>query len=235
MLSGFIHQTYDDKHLVVINDDINVELCCNRSDVTIINCNRRMLLSEKRNLGIASGYHDIIFPYDDDDIFLPSRLSNHIKKYSDPDVNVYKNTSTYVTYGGKFLRGSGPPNDSSFRKKEWFRVGGYNIKELTGEDVELFDKMSNKLIEDDPNNIDFIYGWSGINYHLSHGTSLETMDERAYNQLKDMGLLGKKYWIEPNYQEYSKYLMLDKIYKTEQKELDITHVRSGEININHLL
>lgn len=235
MLSGFLHQSYDDKHLVIVNDDKNVDLCCNYDNVTVINCNQRMLLSEKRNLGIASGYHDIIFPYDDDDIFLPNRLHNHIKKYEDESINAYNNTACYVTYGGKFVVGGGPPNDVSFRKSEWFRVGGYVNKKITGEDVELFDKLSNKLIENDQNNKDFVYCFSGINYHLSCESSNTMMDERAYNQLKEMNLLGKKYWIEPNFDEYSKYLYLEKIHMSRNCDLDIFHLEPGKIDISHLL
>ena len=236
MLSGFLQQTYDDKHLVIINDDINIQLCCDRKDVTVINCNQRMLLSEKRNLGIASGYQDLIFPYDDDDIFLPNRLSNHIKKYEDIDINAFRNVSTYMTYSGKFMKGSGPPNDVSFRKSEWFNVGGYVTIGMTGEDTELYNKLTKKSIIEDPETSDFVYGWTGVNYHLSSSTTtLESIDERAYNQLKGMGLIGKKYWIEPNLDEYSKYLTLEKLYLEKKEDLLINHIRPGTIDISHLL
>ena len=57
MLSGFLHQTYNDKHLVIVNDDVNVELCCNEPSVTCINLNRKILLPQKRNIAIGLGYH----------------------------------------------------------------------------------------------------------------------------------------------------------------------------------
>jgi len=61
------------------------------------------------------------------------------------------------------------------------------------------------------------------------------MDERAYNQLKQMNLLGKKYWIEPNFDEYSKYLYLEKIHAFRNCDLDIFHLEPGKIDISHLL
>lgn len=234
MLAGFLSQSYDDKHLVVINDDTNVELCCAHKDVTIMNCNRRMLVSEKKNLGVASGYHDIIFPYDDDDIFLPNRLENHVEKYSDPSVGSYRNSCAYITYGGKFAKGHGSPNDVSFLKSEWFRVGGYVTKEIGGEDTELYNKLTNKLVLHDEDNIDFVYCFSGINYHLSCEIKLDSIDEKAYNQLKELNLLGKKYWIEPDFEEYSKYLTLEKLYLDKREELDIIHPKIGSIDISHL-
>jgi hypothetical protein len=109
------------------------------------------------------------------------------------------------------------------------------MKDLTGEDVELFNKMEKVLVEDDPEKIDFVYGWSGVNYHLSHGTTLDTMDERAYTQLKEMNLVGKKYWIEPNYQEYVKYVKLSQLHEKNGEDLEIKHIKPGEIDITHLL
>lgn len=231
MLAGFLMQDYPDKELVIINDDINIFLKCRHEGVTVINCNKRLLLSEKRNLGIASGYHDIIFPYDDDDIFLPKRISNHIKQYDNDDVMGYRNLSTYITYGGIFKKDSGPPNDFSFRKKAWFEVGGYVNKEITGEDVEIYNKISPKLVVSDDQNMDFVYCFSGINYHLSCGQTQETIDERAYIQLVDMNLLGKEYWIEPDFDEYRKYLTLVDTHAKTGQDLRIEHLKHGKINI----
>ena len=235
MLAGFLNQNYDDKHLVIINDDTNVELCCDYDNVTVINCNKRLLLSEKRNLGIASGYHDIIFPYDDDDIFLPNRVSNHMREYDDPTVGAFRNLSTYITCGGVFKMGSGPPNDISFRKKTWFNVGGYFNNEITGEDTELYNKIDNKKVVNDDSNMDFVYGWSGINYHLSISQSQKPIDERAYNQLVEMGILNKKYRIVPDHNEYEKYLKLVSMHEKNKVDIPFKHAKIGEIDISHLL
>jgi hypothetical protein len=50
-----------------------------------------------------------------------------------------------------------------------------------------------------------------------------------------MGLIGKKYWIEPNLDEYSKYLTLEKLYLEKKEDLQINHIRPGTIDISHLL
>lgn len=234
MLSSFLEQTYDDKRLVIINDDINVELCCRFENVTVLNCNRRLLLSQKRNIGIASGYEDLIFPMDDDDVFLPNRIANHVANYKGGN-SAYRNTSCYWTYDEKFFIGTGPPNDISFLRKVWFEIGGYATRGERGEDTELFDKIPNKLIVEDKTNKDFVYGFSGVNYHLSAGHSMSTIEERAINQLKDMNLFGRKYWIEPDFEEYQKYLILASTYDRIEREIPIGHPKLGNIDISECL
>ena len=235
MLSCFINQTYEDKHLVLINDDKNIDLCCDRKDVTVLNCNNRLLLSEKRNLGIASGYHDIIFPWDDDDVYLPKRMENHIEKYKNPEINCYRNIREYVLYGDEFIAdsGSGCFNSVSFRKTEWFRVGGYRHLTPIGEDQELLSKITGLLEEEAPDKSDFVYGWGGMNYHLS--CQSDGLEEIAYTQLDNMNLIGKKFWIEPNDEEYNKFVILDRLFRERKTSLKIKHISLGKIDISHLL
>ena len=57
----------------------------------------------------------------------------------------------------------------------------------------------------------------------------DTWPNRAAN------LIGKKYWIEPNYEEFNKFVTLEKMYNEKKESLIIKHVAQGEIDINHLL
>jgi len=236
MVASFLSQTYDDKHLVIVNDDKNVELCCENKQVTCINLNKKILLPQKRNIGTVVGYHDIIMQYDDDDIMLPQRISNHVKKHIEyPDAWYYWNKSSYIVYGDKFELAGCSPNHSSFLRKGWFDVGGYENNKNIGDDMEFFYKIPDiyKKEEDNPLLADYVYNFGGVNYHTSYEKD-SRIDEIAYNQLLKMNLIGKKYWIEPNYEEFNKFLKLETIYNEKKESLIIKHIRQGEIYIDHL-
>ena len=239
MLAGFISQTYDDKHLVIINDDRNVELCCNNDQVTCINLNKKILLPQKRNMGIMLGYYDLIMQYDDDDIFLPNRISNHVKKHiENPDIWYYWNKSSYIVYGDKFELAGCSPNHCSFLRKGWFSVGGYANNQNIGDDMEFYFKIPEEFKkeenENNPELADYVYNFGGVNYHTSYEKD-QTIDEIAYNQLLEMNLINKKYWIEPDYEEYNKFLILENLYKEKKETLQVKHIDQGKIDINHLL
>jgi glycosyltransferase involved in cell wall biosynthesis len=233
MLASFISQTYDDKHLVVINDDKNIKLECDRSDVSVINCNQRMTIGSKRNLGVAYGNFDIIFPWDDDDIFYPSWMYNHVKQYADPEVKAYRNYAAYIIYADKFAPHGGGMNSKSYLKTEWYRCGGYNPDLHIGEDTNLHCKLQGFKTEDNPDERDFMYGFSTSNYHLSNQHT--HIDALAFEQLQNIGLVGKSFNIKPDLEEYNKYLILDKLYKERQVDLEIRYLSDGNITIDHLL
>jgi len=235
MLASFLHQEYSDKHLVIVNDDKNIELKCASPMVTILNCSQRMIIGEKRNLGTAFGHYDIIFPWDDDDVFLPNRMNNHIQKYSDENIKAYRNYSTYIIYGDEFTTADGTPNDISFRKSEWFKLNGYQEKTWIGEDTEFFNKLIDNIwVENNPDNKDYVYNFGGVNYHLSCNSNPDSLEEIAFNQLKTMGLVGKTFWIEPDFEEYFKFLKLDSLYKKVKMKIPITHNSDAKITIPYV-
>lgn len=233
MLSSFIHQTYDDKHMIVINDDKNIQLCCDRKDVTVLNCDTRMNIGEKRNLGAVYKYFDVIFPWDDDDIYYPNRMMNHLKHYLDKSVRAYRNYSSYLLYGDMFLSDSGGPNNLSYRREEWFSCGGYGDVGIVGEDQELHNKLKGFKLETNENEIDFMYGFGTSNYHLSNEPP--NLEEIAFRQLENMNLVGKKFWIEPDFEEYNKYLNLDILFKKNKEPMKVKLLDGGKIDISHLL
>lgn len=231
ILASFLEQTYEDKHLVIINDDHNFTLCCDYKDVSIINCSNRLSIGEKRNLGASYGHYDIIHPWDDDDIFLPKRLENHMLQYNDEGVYAYRNFPSYITYGGKFNECGGGPNSISYRKKHLYEVGGYSVTENYGEDTELHDKLKNFKQDRNENNRDFIYSFSASNYHASCQIEDKHLEEIAYNTLVKMDILHKKYYILPDYEQYGVYKELDEIYRDKKEEITIKHIGDCRIEI----
>lgn len=230
MLASFEAQEYDDKHLVVINDDKNIILECDRPNVTVLNCNGRKSISIKRNMGITSGHYDIILPWDDDDIYLPNRISNHVNELNNPDINAYRNKACYIIYGDEFRKDPGAPvNSIAYKNSEWFRVGGYTELSQSFEDVEIFQKMDKIKEVEDYSNLDFVYHFGGVNYHAS--CYPKNLEEIAHNQLQKLNLFGKKYKIEPNQDQFNKVIELIEIYKKRQDTVKVLHKSDCEFDI----
>jgi hypothetical protein len=144
-----------------------------------------------------------------------------------------------MLYGNEFNVNSNYCHNSiSFLKSEWYRVGGYTDN-YVHEDVDFHDKLE-VVLDQDPTNIDFCYNFGGLNYHLSSNTENrqahhESIEDIAYQQLQDLNLVGKKFWIEPDFEQYNNFMLLDKIFKEKQQPLLIKHIGDAKIDISHLL
>ena len=231
LLASFLSQTYDDKELVLVNDDKNVELVCEHPNVTVINLNKKLLIGQKKNLATNLGYHDLYLPHDDDDIFLPNRIANCVKIHQDnPHINLYRNISNYTIYGDQFYVAGATLNAISYTRKGFFESGGYTHPVNSGEDQQFLSSMSKKLEIDDPNDSDYVYNYGGINYHLTY-TEDGVIENIAKAQLKEMELTNGKFYIQPDFEEYNKFVTLDKIYKETKTPVKVIHVGMGKIQI----
>jgi glycosyltransferase involved in cell wall biosynthesis len=231
MLASFLSQTYVDKELIIVNDDVNVTLKCNYDNVTCINLTERLLLPQKRNVGIGAAYGDIIMQHDDDDIMLPDAISTHVKKHMDNiHIWMYRNEASYFIDGESFKIATSSPTVCSYLRSAWYAVGGYNHTDNYGEDVEFFTKMPNKMVERDESDINYVYNWGGIDYHSSTNDPHEIKD-LAVKQLLDMGYLGKEYWIHPDYEMYRKFVKLKEIHQKFNKDIKIYHKKQGHFDV----
>lgn len=230
-LASFLSQTYDDKELVIINDDRNVTIACTYPRVTCINLNKKMLIGQKKNLATNLGYHHLYIPHDDDDAFLPYRIEQCVKVHMEcPEINYYWNRSGYIIYGEEFFIGQNTVNAMSYTRKGWFECGGYTHPLNSGEDKDYMDRMPKKHIVDDRSAVDYIYQYGGVNYHLTFEKDAN-IEAIAYRQLQSMNLIGKTYYIEPDFQQYSKLLELHEIYQATQNTVHVTHLGLGRLEI----
>lgn len=89
------------------------------------------------------------------------------------------------------------------------------------------------MVERDESNLNFVYNFGGLNYHLTCAEDRDII-KIAQAQLHYMQLLGGEFHIQPDDEEYEKFLILDKIYKAEQQDIKIKHVSDAKINISHV-
>ena len=170
---SFIRQDYVGiKELIILNDMNEQNLIYDHPDVVTVNVNKRFRnVGEKRNACAALCSHDILFVWDDDDIYLPHRISYSVNALGLGDF--FKTTKGFQLNNDKL---SGPVRNvfhsSSCWSRKWFDgVGGYTHMG-SGQDTDIehkFERIYGKKNSDIPDNdIFYIYRWSGTNsYHLS--------------------------------------------------------------------
>src|SRR6476469_4873368 len=76
-IHSFLLQDYSGpKEMIVLNDYADQILAFDHHEVRVVNYSRRFpSLGEKLNAAVALASHDLLFVWDDDDIYLPHRLS----------------------------------------------------------------------------------------------------------------------------------------------------------------
>ena len=166
LLASFKELNYDNKKLLIINDDKRIKYKLDKEDPNIDICNMdlHLNLSVKRNL-FASWDWDVIMHLDDDDFFLPERINNHLKKYNeDPSLEVYKNDAGFSFSENKiYIADYTAFTNHSMTRKGWFKSLGYTAFERSNfDDQSIHQNVMNRCNyknECDTENIDFVYWW----------------------------------------------------------------------------
>jgi len=176
----FLKQDYEgEKELIVLNDFDKQTYVFEHPQVKIINIPQRFkTVGEKRNAAASLCSHDILFVWDDDDVFLPHRISYTIQQMQEHKryENFFK-PARALTLNDNVI--SGPKGNLFHSGGAWSRkffdeVGGYPHMgsgqdwglEVKFEKSDKFEKKNyNKIpIEE----IYYIYRWSGTGtFHLS--------------------------------------------------------------------
>jgi glycosyltransferase involved in cell wall biosynthesis len=175
-LASFLYQEYPGpKELIIVNDYAEQTLVFAHPEVHVINVSHRFrTVGEKMNAAVALASHDLLFVWDDDDIYLPHRLCFSIAHF-DPRKGFFKPDHAWFWNDGLL---SGPTSNIFHAGSCWSRrlfdaVRGY-AAEGTGYDLIFEDHLAKQFpgaitpYPITPDDIYYLYRWSGTgSYHMS--------------------------------------------------------------------
>jgi hypothetical protein len=193
-IQSFLLQDYPGpKELIVLNDFDRQFLMFDHPEVTIINLPRRFrTLGEKHNAAVALALHDLIFVWDDDDIYLPHRLTFSVERF-DMRKGFFKPGRAWLWHDGRL---SGPEASvfaagSCWSRELFERVRSYAPMGF-GHDAEMearFEEVapgSTRSYDIGSKDIYYVYRWGGTGtYHGSgfghdqHRATAEFVDEQV--------------------------------------------------------
>lgn len=178
-IESFHRQDYrGEKELIVINDCPSQELVYNHPEVKIINRKEKYRsLGQKYNdafFNMATG--GIITPWEDDDIFLPWKISHCVNQMESKGLDYYKMPYAYFWNFGHIDEIS--QNlfwcAACYTKKLLKKMGGCSDKANAAADQSIENRIAefsdSFIIDNDPKNKPaayYIYRWGGIGTHIS--------------------------------------------------------------------
>jgi glycosyltransferase involved in cell wall biosynthesis len=173
---SFLLQDYGGrKEMIVLNDYDGQTLHFDHPEVQVINCPKRFrTVGEKMNAAVALASHDLLFVWDDDDIYLPHRLSFSVEHF-DVQKGFFKPHQAWLWKKGEL---TGPVGNLFHVGSCWSRqlfddVRGYPA-EGTGYDLIFEQRLTKRFrtaikeYKIQPAEIYYIYRWGGTgSYHMS--------------------------------------------------------------------
>ena len=147
----FLQQDDLHKELIILNDCPGQTFAFDHPDVRIFNEPERFpTLGEKRNRSVDLADGDLIAVWDDDDVFLPWRLSFTRERLAASGTPFYLAAEFWAYWGQNWLHDNQAaagwcyhPN-TLFTKALWRSVGGYPHCGV-GEDAQFFDRIHRLL------------------------------------------------------------------------------------------
>jgi glycosyltransferase involved in cell wall biosynthesis len=153
-LSMFLAQDYPNKELIILNDCPGQELLGDYPGVTIVNSPTRWnTLGEKRNAAVAMAKGEYIAVWDDDDIYMPWRLSYCMQRIQLLDPPVYCPAEYWAYWGDSNMHHNQAVLNwiyhpqMIFKKSEWDTVGGYPAVTLQEDTAFVRRILSARMIE----------------------------------------------------------------------------------------
>jgi GT2 family glycosyltransferase len=127
-IHSFLQQDYPGaKQLIVLNDTEGQILVCDHPEVHVVNVPRRFHSdAEKHKAAVGLASHDLIFPWPEDGVSLPHRLSFTVAHLA-PQAVFWKADKAWL-WNGEELGGpepEAPHGGSCFRRETFVKVHGY--------------------------------------------------------------------------------------------------------------
>ena len=177
----FLKQDYaGKKELVILNDRDDQELIFDHPDIKIINLKERVVpLGRKHNECIKHCGGEVLMCWDDDDIFLPHRISYSISNMRN---GIFHTRSGYSEDDAKQLT-IFPPHavahsTHAFNREIFDAVGGYPDTDHVAVDQMFMRKIYDRYGEYSTNvqdqDIFYIYRWKTVNTYHTSDCDMET-------------------------------------------------------------
>ncbi len=184
----FLDQDFPSKELLIYNDCVGQTFESCDPEVRIVNTDRRFAtLGEKRNACIQAACGEFIAIWDDDDVYLPWRLSLSLSEAERWNTPFYRPEAFLAFWDEDRLHDNhsvpGWLSHSTvmFRKALWLEVGGYPSCNV-GEDAEFFGRIHAHLGQDfitypiHPDDRFMILRGSSMYEHMSISGGLQALD-----------------------------------------------------------
>lgn len=149
----FLAQDYPNKELIILNDCAGQVFVSEFPNVRVINAKSRWpTVGEKRNSCISLATGSVIAVWDDDDVYLPWRLSYSVSEMARLKTAFYRPSDYWAYWGDGDLHDNqsvpGWPGHAyvTYTKSLWEDVGGYTAVNV-GHDAGFFDRVHAKLGE----------------------------------------------------------------------------------------
>lgn len=191
---SFLLQDYAGrKELIVLNDYAGQTLHFDHPEVQVINCPKRFrTVGEKMNVAVALATHDLLFVWDDDDIYLPHRLRFSVEHF-DSHKGFFKPDKAWYWEQG-VLRGLVKNSvfhvGSCWSRRLFDGVRGYPA-EGTGYDLIFEQRLAKhcpgaaKPYKINPADIYYIYRWAGTgSYHMSQFGNYKAGENVGHDQVE---------------------------------------------------
>jgi glycosyltransferase involved in cell wall biosynthesis len=169
---SFLMQDYKGaKELVILNDFSDQEIVFDHPEVKVVNYGQRIKpLGKKFNetASLASG--DVYLVWEDDDIYLPHRISYSVENMKKGLFHTGKGYFEESKY--KIIRSQNLFHANlALHKGIFWSINGYSMVDWCGIDTILFDDLSRRYGQftcDIPDSdVFYIYRWSTTGYHAS--------------------------------------------------------------------
>lgn len=214
---SFLIQDYPgEKELIIINDYDKHQLKFDHPEIKIINIPQKMyILGEKFNYAVSLSSGSYLFPWEDDDIYLPHKISYSMFAMLNNNKPIFHTPHAFFEVKEKeFLVTSNIYHVNMALKKDLFdSVGGYYTSDGTQLDVNSMTRFFSAADNYESENVSaydlfYIYRWGTTeNYHGS-GWAKENMSVLAEEFVKSRedSMLKGEYILKPswkyNYTEY---------------------------------
>lgn len=191
---SFLLQDYPgEKELIIVNDYEKHQLKFDHPEVKIVNLPQKMyVLGEKFNYSVSLTSGSYLFPWEDDDIYFPHKISYSMYEMLSKNLPIFHTSNAFFEVSEKnFSVTSNIYHVNMALKKELFdSVGGYLVSDELQLDInsmmQFFEKANNyKSAEISDKDIFYIYRWSTTQSYHGSGWGKENMSVLAENFVKD--------------------------------------------------